>query len=88
MFDRIKEAVYQVVKSRLFVIIIVFSIMSAILIERVFYLQIVKGQDYLDNYKLQIQKTREISGTSSVVLVSFLILVEIMFLRRIMKRPV
>lgn len=63
MFDRIKEAVYQVVKSRLFVIIIVFSIMSAILIERVFYLQIVKGQDYLDNYKLQIQKTREISGT-------------------------
>ncbi|MDD3403260.1 MAG: penicillin-binding transpeptidase domain-containing protein [Hespellia sp.] len=63
MFDRIKESIAQIVKSRLFVIIIVFVIMFSVLIERVFYLQIVKGQDYLDNYKLQIQKTREISGT-------------------------
>ena len=63
MFDRIKDALYQVVKSRLFVVLIAFCFLFAILIYRCFYLQIVKGQDYLDNYKLQIKKTREIPGT-------------------------
>lgn len=63
MFDRIKDAIYQVVKSRAFLLIIAFCIMFAVLINRLFYLQIVKGQDYLENYKLQIMKTRDISGT-------------------------
>ena len=40
-----------------------FCITSAILVQRIFYLQIVKGQEYLDDYKLQIQKTKEIQGT-------------------------
>lgn len=63
MFERIKDAIYRIVKSRLFVLILAFCILFAVLINRVFYLQIVKGQDYLDNYKLQIRKTREIAGT-------------------------
>ena len=54
---------YDIIKSRLFVMIVAFCFLFAILINRVFYLQIVKGQDYLDNYKLQIMKTRTISGT-------------------------
>ena len=28
-----------------------------------FYLQIVKGEEYAENYELQIQKTREVEGT-------------------------
>ena len=36
--------------------------------QRVFYLQIVKGQDYLDDYKLQIQKTKEVQGTRGRIL--------------------
>lgn len=63
MFERIKDTVYRIVKSRLFVLILAFCVLFAVLINRVFYLQIVKGQDYLDNYKLQIRKTREIAGT-------------------------
>jgi penicillin-binding protein 2 len=63
LFERMKDAVYRIVKSRLFVLILVFCVMFAVLINRVFYLQIVKGQDYLDNYKLQIRKTRETAGT-------------------------
>ena len=47
----------EIVKSRLFVTVIAFCVLFAILIQRVFYLQIVKGQYYLDNYKLQIRKT-------------------------------
>ena len=53
----------QLFKSRLFVLIFAFSLMSVILMGRLFYLQIVNGQDYLDNYELTIRKTREIPGT-------------------------
>lgn len=63
MFNRIKEWIMEIIKSRLFVTVIAFCILFAILIQRVFYLQIVKGQYYLDNYKLQIRKTREVPGT-------------------------
>lgn len=63
MFNRIKEWIMEIIKSRLFVTAIAFCVLFAILIQRVFYLQIVKGQYYLDNYKLQIRKTREVPGT-------------------------
>lgn len=43
--------------------IVFFCILSAVLVQRVFYLQIVKGQDYADQYVLQIQKTKEVEGT-------------------------
>lgn len=45
------------------IIILLFCITSAILIQKIFYLQIVKGQEYFDNYKLQIQKTKDVEGT-------------------------
>lgn len=62
-WERIKSGIYEVVKSRIFVVIITFCILSAILLQRVFYLQIVKGQDYLDEYQILIQKTRTLQGT-------------------------
>ena len=49
--------------SRLIMLIVVFCITSSILIGRLFYLQIVRGQDYLENYELQIRKTRTVQGT-------------------------
>ena len=61
--ERIKDLFYDMLKSRGFVLILVFCVLSAGLVNRIFYLQIVKGQDYLDNYKLRIMKTRSISGT-------------------------
>lgn len=63
LLRRFKDAVSEVLKSRIFVIVVVFCILSAILIQRVFYLQIVKGQSYAQDYKLQIQKTRTVAGT-------------------------
>ena len=50
-------------RSRLITLIIVFCITSSILIGRLFYLQIVRGEDYLANYELQIRKTQEVAGT-------------------------
>ena len=63
LWERVKSGVSRFVQSRGFVAIIVFCVLSAILLQRVFYLQIVKGQEYLDDYKLQIQKTKEVQGT-------------------------
>ncbi len=50
-------------KSRLVVLILVFCITSLTLIGRLFYLQIVRGEDYLENYELQIRRTNEITAT-------------------------
>lgn len=63
MWERLKSAVARYFKTRVFVVMTVFCILSAILVGRLFNLQIVKGQQYLDDYKLQIQKTRTIQGT-------------------------
>lgn len=63
MFKRLKNLIVEIFNSRLVILIIVFSILSSILIQRVFQLQIVNGQDYLDNYKLMIKKTMQTQGT-------------------------
>ena len=63
MIERIKNKAKNLFSSRMFVLIFAFCIIFFILIGRVFYLQIVKGQYYLDNFNLLILKTREIEGT-------------------------
>lgn len=63
LWERIKSGINEIVKSRVFMVVIFFCILSAILVQRVFYLQIVKGQEYADRYELQIQKTRTVEGT-------------------------
>ena len=63
LWEQIKNKAYEIVQSRVFVAVIVFCVLSALLVQRVFYLQIVKGQEYFDNYKLQIQKTKDVEGT-------------------------
>ena len=63
IIDRIKEAIEYIMKSRLMVLIVVFCLTSSILVGRLFYLQIVRGEDYLENYELQIRKTSDIAAT-------------------------
>ena len=63
MWEKIKSRVSAIVQSRVIIVIMLFCVTSAILIQRIFFLQIVKGQEYLDNYKLQIQKTKDVEGT-------------------------
>ena len=52
----------------MFIASVVFCVLFAILVQRVFYLQIVKGESYLNDYKLQIQKTKEVQGTRGRIL--------------------
>lgn len=63
MFEKIKEKFLNLVTSRLFVLLIIFCLMAGILIMRVFNLQIVHGQEYLDNFKLKIIRERSIAST-------------------------
>ena len=63
IIDRIKEAIDYILRSRLIVLIVVFCLTSSVLVGRLFYLQIVKGEDYLENYELQIRRTKEIAAT-------------------------
>ena len=63
LWEKIKYGISEVVQSRTSVAIIVFCVMSAILVQRLFYLQIVRGEDYAEDYELQIQKTKETEGT-------------------------
>ncbi len=63
MFDSFKEAVIAFFKSRLFVLGALMAIMCAVLLYRVFTLQIVNGETYQQNYTLKIEKSREIKST-------------------------
>lgn len=67
LFDRIKLKLKELGKSRLAVTIVAICILFAILIHRCFGLQILHGQEYLDNYMLQIEKVREVEGTRGVI---------------------
>lgn len=63
MFDSIKDFFINFFKSRLFVLTVVMIALFGLLIQRVFVLQIVNGEEYLNNYTLKIEKKRELKST-------------------------
>lgn len=63
MFKGFKDFCKKIVTSRLFVLSVVMVLLFGILIQRIFVLQIINGEEYLDNYTLRIQKERVTSGT-------------------------
>ncbi len=63
MFDRIVERFLNFITSRLTVLTALFLILGGILVYRCFDLQIVHGQEYLEDFILQTEKTRDISSS-------------------------
>lgn len=63
IWERIRSGIEELFQRRAVVTIIAFVLLFSILVGRLFHLQIVKGQSYLEDYTLQIQKTRTIQGT-------------------------
>lgn len=61
-FQEIKDFFAGIFKSRILVLKIVLCVFSGILFLRLFDLQIIHGQDYLDNFTLTIEKERTIQG--------------------------
>lgn len=67
LFRNLKDSIGKLFKSRLVILILFFGILSFILVQRIFTLQIVNGQDYLENYKLLIKRTIETQGTRGTI---------------------
>lgn len=63
MFDNVREFFINFFKSRLFVLTIAMFALFGVLFQRVFVLQIVNGEEYLNNYTLKIEKERELKST-------------------------
>ncbi|MCL2254734.1 MAG: penicillin-binding protein, partial [Lachnospiraceae bacterium] len=60
MFDDLKENFFNMVTSRLFLLFILFTVICIILLHRVFDLQIVRGEEFLDTFQLKIKKEKTI----------------------------
>lgn len=63
LFKRIGEGLYNLLTSRLLLLFIIFVSMAVLLIYRLFDLQIVNGESYVDNFRLMIQRERITEGT-------------------------
>lgn len=63
LFSLIWEKILVIIKSRVFFLGLIFVCLSCILIYRLFELQIVNGQEYLENFELKIQKERTLTAT-------------------------
>ena len=62
MFEEIKDYFIKLITSRAFYMIIIMGILYAILINKVFDLQIVHGEEYLDSFETKIRKEKTIDG--------------------------
>ncbi len=63
MFDRFKDGFINIITSRITVLVIFFLTLGVILVYTVFNLQIVHGEEYLNNFQLTIRKERSIAST-------------------------
>ena len=67
MFDDLKEYLREwfkkVITSRLFVLAVVFCLMSSALVMRLFNLQIIKGEEYQDAYTAMTEKVIKTAST-------------------------
>lgn len=62
MMQEVKEFFKNLISSRMFILGLLFIAGAAVLISRIFYLQIVKGDYYQDNFQLKIIRERSISA--------------------------
>ena len=63
MLDDLKHEIWNFIKSRTFFLMLVFILLFAVLIQRIFYLQIVKGGEYQDTFRLITEKQVSLSST-------------------------
>lgn len=67
-FERLKDDLINFITNRVTLLTFLFLIMGGILIYRCFDLQIVHGQQYLDQFILQTEKTRDISSSRGSIM--------------------
>ena len=55
------------ITSRVFVLILVLAAIGGVMVNRIFDLQIVHGEEYLDNFRMKIMKERTIKGSRGCI---------------------
>lgn len=68
LLEHLKENIFNMVTSRLIVIVFVLFGMGGYLIYTIFQLQIVNGEEYFNNFQLKITKERSIPATRGNIL--------------------
>ena len=68
ILEHIKENFLNMITSRLIVLILVLFGFGGYLIYTIFQLQIVKGEEYFNNFQLKITKERTIEATRGNIL--------------------
>ncbi len=63
MFSNFKDWLIRFVTSRFFILSLMIMGLCGLLLYRLFDLQIVRGESYMDNFRLRIRKERSISST-------------------------
>ena len=63
MFDGLRERIISIFTSRVTILYLIMVCLCGILLYRCFYLQIIRGQEFLDNFVLEQEKTRDIMPT-------------------------
>ncbi|MBC5660211.1 penicillin-binding protein [Anaerosacchariphilus sp. NSJ-68] len=63
MFREFRDTLWNLIKSRTFILSVGFLVLFGILLQRVFYLQIVKGSDYLESFSLKTERDVSLSST-------------------------
>lgn len=67
MFEEFKENFINMITSRVFVIIIALVCFAAVLINTVFNLQIVHGEEYLNSFQTRIMREKTIKGSRGCI---------------------
>lgn len=67
MFNYVKNSLSKGIRSRILILTIFMILLAAILIYRLFDLQIINGEDYLNNFTMSIRKERTIKSTRGTI---------------------
>ncbi|NBJ91424.1 penicillin-binding transpeptidase domain-containing protein [Parablautia muri] len=67
MFENLKENFINMITSRVFVLMIVLVAITAVMINRIFDLQIVHGEEYLDSFQMRIMREQTIKGSRGCI---------------------
>ena len=67
MFEHLKEKFLNMITSREFILILLILVVGCGMIYRVFDLQIVHGEDYIDSFQMKIKKERTIAGSRGCI---------------------
>ena len=63
MFKKIKKVLTKIGDSRIAILGVAFTLLACILVQRLFSLQIINGESYLNDFTMQIRKEEVLKST-------------------------